>query len=236
MKSTLTRTALAIALVAGLTALAATTLHAQTAPATTPTAPPSLTTGAPAAAPTATAGDIRDIRGPKAVPSPELWLMETAGAAALAALAYAAWRWYRRVKMAPKTASEIALEKLQQALRLMQPDTAREFSIEVSEIVRKYIEARFNVLASHQTTEEFLHGLVEPSDALLARHQELLGDFLGHCDLAKFARWVLSVDEMKSMHESARTFVLETAKAHTPATAASTAAEPTTSTLTPSRI
>jgi len=236
MKSTLTRTALAIALVAGLTTLAATTLHAQTAPATTPTAPPSLTAGAPAAAPTATAGDIRDIRGPKVVPSPELWVIEAVGAAALAALAYATWRWYRRVKMAPKTASEIALEKLQKALRLMQPDTAREFSIEVSEIVRKYIEARFSVLASHQTTEEFLHGLVEPSDALLARHQELLGDFLGHCDLAKFARWVLSVEEMKSMHDSARTFVLETAKAAAPATATPTPADTNTSTLTLSRI
>jgi len=228
--STFARTVLAIALMTGLTLSTASLLHAQTAPATTPTAPPSMTAGTPAA----TSGDIRDIRGPKAVPSTELWLVEAGGAAALAGLAYAAWRWYRRVKMAPKTASEIALEKLTQALRLMQPDTAREFSIEVSEIVRTYIEARFNVLASHQTTEEFLHGLVEPSDALLSRHQELLGNFLGHCDLAKFARWVLSVDEMKSMHESARTFILETAKAAAPAAAASP--ETTTATLTPSRI
>jgi len=227
------RTILAVALIAGSVTL----LHAQATPSTKPTAPPSSAAGVPAAAPANAADDIRDIRGPKAVPTAGLWLVETAGAAALAALAYAAWRWYRRVKNAPKTASEIALAQLENALRLMQPENAREFSIEVSEIVRKYIEARFNVLASHQTTEEFLHGLVEPSDALLARHQELLGDFLGHCDLAKFARWVLSVEEMKTMHESARTFVVETAKAPAPSATPSpeTATTPST-TLTPSRI
>jgi hypothetical protein len=230
------RTVLAVLLLTGLTTSAAGLLHAQTTPSVTPTAPPSLTAGAPAAAPATTASDIRDIRGPKAVPSPELWMMEVAGAAALAGLAYAAWRWYRRVKLAPKTAGEIALARLEKALRLMQPETAREFSIEVSEIVRKYIEARFNVLASHQTTEEFLHGLVEPSDALLARHQELLEDFLGHCDLAKFARWVLSVEEMKTMHESARTFVLETQKAPASVPSPSVTTASTTQTLTPSRI
>jgi hypothetical protein len=228
------RIVLAVTLMSGLATTTA-ALQAQTAPTIKPTAPPSLNAGAPAAAAPATAADdIRDIRGPKAVPSAELWLMELVGAAAVAALAYAGWRWYRRVKLVPKTASEIALEQLEKALRLMQPDTAREFSIAVSEIIRKYIEARFHVLASHQTTEEFLHGLIEPSDALLAGHQELLGDFLGHCDLAKFARWILSVEEMKTMHESARNFVLATAKM--PTTVSSSVASITTQTLTPSRI
>jgi hypothetical protein len=229
----LIRSLLVVALISGT----ATFLPAQTTPTATPTAPPSLTAGAPAAAPATAAEDIRDIRGPKAVASPELWLVEVAGAVALAALAYAAWRWYRRVKTAPKTASEIALEQLEKALRLMQPESAREFSIEVSEIVRTYIEARFRVLASHQTTEEFLRNLVEPSDALLAGHQELLGDFLSHCDLAKFARWVLSTEEMKSMHASARTFVVKTTQAPAPkAKTSSTAATTSSSTLTPSRI
>ena len=234
MKRTpLLRTVLAVSLMAGT----ATFLPAQTPPSVTPTAPPSVTAGAPAAAPATNAEDIRDIRGPKAVPSPDLWLAELAGATALAALAYAAWRWYRRVKTAPKTPSEIALEQLEKALRLMQPESGREFSIEVSEIIRTYIEARFRVKASHQTTEEFLHGLMEPSDALLARHQELLSDFLGHCDLAKFARWVLSEEEMKSMHASAKTFVVETTQVTTPAAKSSaTTATTSTPTLTPSRI
>jgi hypothetical protein len=112
---------------------------------------------------------------------------------------------------------EIALDRLEKARALMTLETAREFSIEVSEIVRSYIEARFHVRVAHQTTEEFLHELLEPSDALLAGHQELLAEFLHHCDLAKFARWILSREEMEAMHASARMFVLETGKPSAPA-------------------
>ena len=74
----------------------------------------------------------------------------------------------------------------------------------VSEIVRGYIEERFQVWAAHRTTDEFLHDLLEPSDALLAGHRVLLADFLQHCDLAKFARWNLPVEEMENMLWSAR--------------------------------
>jgi hypothetical protein len=162
------------------------------------------------------AEDIHDIRGPLQVSSPELWLLWLAGGAVLAALAYGAWRWYRHVRTAPRLPYEIALARLEKARALMTEPTAREFSIEVSEIVRSYIEARFLVRAAHQTTEEFLHNLLEPSDALLTGHRKLLGDFLHHCDLAKFARWVLSFEEMEEMYGSARTFISETGKSVAP--------------------
>ena len=108
--------------------------------------------------------------------------------AALAGLLYAAWRWNRRRALgAALLPYEIALARLEEARALMQPENAREFSIAVSEIVRQYIEERFQVWAARRTTEEFLHDLLEPSDALLASHRALLEDFLRHCDLAKFA-------------------------------------------------
>jgi hypothetical protein len=171
----------------------------------------------PATATASSTEDIRDIRGPKAVPSSELWFLWVAGGAALAVLGYGAWRWYRHVRTASKLPYEIALDRLENARALMTLETAREFSIEVSEIVRSYIEARFHVRVAHQTTEEFLHELLEPSDALLAGHQKLLAEFLHHCDLAKFARWILSREEMEEMHASARMFVLETGKPSAPA-------------------
>jgi len=168
---------------------------------------------APAAAPNAMTQDIRDIRGPKHIPSPWLWPAWLAGSLALTALGYAAWRWNRRRALAAaKLPYEIALDRLEEARALMQPENAREFSITVSEIVRHYIEDRFHVGAARRTTEEFLYDLLESSDALLASHRSLLGDFLVHCDLAKFARWILSIEEMESMLQSARTFVIETAK------------------------
>ena len=168
---------------------------------------------APAAVPNAVTQDIRDIRGPKHIPSPWLWPAWVAGGLALGALGYAVWRWNRRRAIAAaKLPYEIALDRLEEARALMQPENAREFSITVSEIVRNYIEDRFQVRAARRTTEEFLHELLEPSDSMLASHCGLLADFLIHCDLAKFARWILSIQEMETMLQSARTFVLETCK------------------------
>jgi len=171
---------------------------------------------APAAAPNAMTQDIRDIRGPKHIPSPWLWPAWLAGSLALTALGYAAWRWNRRRALAAaKLPYEIALDRLEEARALMQPENAREFSITVSEIVRHYIEDRFHVCAARRTTEEFLYDLLESSYALLAGHRASLADFLHHCDLAKFALWVLSIEEMENMLQSARTFVIETGKTAT---------------------
>jgi len=165
--------------------------------------------------------DIRDIRGPKHIPSPWLWPIWLASGAVLAALLYAGWRWNRRrALIAALLPYEIALAKLEEAWSLMQPENAREFSISVSEIVRQYIEVRFRVWAARRTTEEFLHDLLDPSDALLVSHRELLADFLRHCDLAKFARWILSIEEMETMLQSAHNFVLETGRPPTPETKA----------------
>jgi len=177
--------------------------------ALTPTAP---VKPAPAATTNTATADIRDIRGPKYIPSPWLWPAWFGGALALGALGYAAWRRSRRTLAKAKLPYENALDRLEEARALMQPENAREFSIAVSEIVRNYIEDRFQVLAARRTTEEFLYDLLESSDALLASHRALLADFLIHCDLAKFARWILSIEEMEDMLQSARTFVIETAK------------------------
>jgi hypothetical protein len=180
------------------------------APATKMTAP-GLSKAGPATTPNVMTEDIRDIRGPKSIPSSWLWPLWLAGGAALTALLYAGWLWNRRRALAAALLPyEIALARLEEARALMQPENAREFSITVSEIVRQYIEQRFRVWAARRTTEEFLHDLLEPSDALLTSHRGLLAEFLRHCDLAKFARWILSSEEMDTMLESACRFVRET--------------------------
>lgn len=188
------------------------------APANKMTAP-TITKAAPATTSSVMTEDIRDIRGPKHIPSPWLWPLWFAGAVALTGLLYAAWLWNRRrAIVAALLPYEIALARLEEARKLMQPENAREFSITVSEIVRHYIEERFQVRAERRTTEEFLHDLLEPSDALLKGHRALLADFLCHCDLAKFARWILSLDEMETMLSSAHAFVLQTGRSPMPAT------------------
>jgi Domain of unknown function (DUF4381) len=157
--------------------------------------------------------DIRDIRGPKFIFPPWLLPAVIAGTVLLAVGALGLWRWLRR-RRRPRVLLpfEIALQRLEAVRALMQPDDAREFSIAVSDVVRRYIEERFGVTATHRTTEEFLHDLLDSSHAPLARHRALLSEFLQQCDLVKFAGMSLTLQNMESLHHSARAFVLETAK------------------------
>ena len=199
------------AAIAGLLALippthassAAADINAAAAPAVVATHPQSSTALA--------VEDIRDIRPPFHLPPGWMWMAWVAGGCTVAALGYALWRWRHRIPgLRPKLPYELALEKLEAARRFMQPESAREFSIAVSVVVREYTETRFATYAAHRTTEEFLHDCVSRPDSPLTNYRESLGEFLHHCDLAKFARWVLSGPEMEAMLQSACTFVRET--------------------------
>jgi hypothetical protein len=178
-----------------------------------PSVLPSRAAAADAAA-AAAAEDIRDIRGPKTIyPA---WLVPAllAGGALLALGAYAAWRWNRRRRMpATLLPFEIALKRLEDILRLLDPASVREFSIAISGLVRQYIEDGFKITATHRTTEEFLRDLLESPHSPLAAHRNLLSQFLQQCDVAKFAGVSLSRQIMESLHQSARRFVTETHEA-----------------------
>lgn len=126
--------------------------------------------------------------------------------------------WYRRrrtrieVPPPPRPAHVLALEALQ---RLQQQDLItqkriEEFYVQLSDILRRYVEWRFGLRAPEQTTEEFL-AVALATGGLIATHRELLSDFLQHCDLVKFARYQPSPDDMQQAWESARVFVEQTA-------------------------
>jgi hypothetical protein len=155
--------------------------------------------------------DIRDIRGPKAVSGSWVLPAVLAGAIVVALCAYALRR--RRpigTRRRSLTLSEQALERLENTRPLMRPATAREFGIAASEVIRNYIEKRFDVIATQRTTEEFLQTLLQGSNETLARHRSLLEEFLRQCDLVKFAAGSLAVTDMESLFQSARGFVLQT--------------------------
>jgi hypothetical protein len=157
--------------------------------------------------------DIRDIRGPKYIFPLGQVMSLVAAAVLLAAGGYAWWRWRQRRRAARKLELfEIALQRLDAARALMHPSSVKEYSVAISDVVRQYIEAGMQVTATHRTTEEFLHGLLSSSNAALAAHRGLLADFLSQCDMAKFAGVGLSMQIMESLHRSARSFVIETAK------------------------
>lgn len=164
------------------------------------------------AEPSGAAQDIRDIRGPKHVWPNWLWPAVLAGSVVLGLGGYGIWRRRRRRQLpVPPSPFEATLQRLEEIRTLMSPASAAEFSVTVSAIVRSYIEQRFDVIATRRTTEEFLSDLLTSSHASLASHRALLGKFLHLCDFVKFGGLSLTVQNMESLRQSARTFVLATA-------------------------
>jgi hypothetical protein len=182
-------------------------LSALSARAAQPSANPSVPAiSPPPAGQAAPVEDILDIRGPIHIPAPFPWITWGAGAAVIAGLSIAAWKWFHRTRR--KLPYEIALEKLEATRPLMEHTSAEPYSIAVSEIVRLFIEECLPLRAAHRTTNEFLHDLVKLPDSPLAAHREVMADFLEHCDLAKFACWSLTRPQMEAMLASARAFIL----------------------------
>jgi Domain of unknown function (DUF4381) len=155
--------------------------------------------------------DIRDIRGPMYLLPDWVLPVLIAGTVLVALSIYGLWRWRRKRAARVWLPHELALQRLEDIRTLMQPASAREFSTAVSDVVRRYIEQRFDVTATRRTTEEFLRDLLESSNASLAKHQGLLGEFLQQCDFVKFAALALTLQDMESLRQCARAFVLATA-------------------------
>lgn len=156
--------------------------------------------------------DIRDIRGPKS----ELISSSVLPALIAAAIVVAMGTYFlvRRRGNGPPvrklTLLEQTLGRLDDTKPLMRPATAREFGSAASEVIRTYIEKRFNVIATQRTTEEFLQALLEGSNETLTRHRPLLADFLQQCDFVKFAGASLAESDLEALFNSARGFVMET--------------------------
>ena len=141
-------------------------------------------------------GDIRAIRGPLSIPVSVLriglWLL------ALVLIGTALYAMARRLRRreppadAPVEPSrpphEIALDALArlEASAMLERGAVKEFHIEVSEILRRYIEARYRVPALEMTTAEVLSGLARVGVG--AEFREGLRRFLDQCDMVKFAK------------------------------------------------
>lgn len=102
---------------------------------------------------------------------------------------------------------DVALAELERLTPLLQPERSRDYGIESTAILRRYVEARYDLHAPLLTTEEFLVTAGQ-SPVLPAEHRAHLGHFLGLCDLFKFGRYVASSEELHELHTAAVTFVI----------------------------
>ncbi len=119
------------------------------------------------------------------------WWGWLAGAVVLLALAVpAAIRVFHgyRSRQRQRTAYEISRSELDALLAAgrPRPETMDAFYVQLSLIVRRYLENRFALRSPELTTEEFLNEMGRSPD-LARSHQQLLRDFLVQADLVKFA-------------------------------------------------
>ena len=135
----------------------------------------------------------------------------------LGAIAIAVYVWekyFKKKKEAPlarpkpkRPAHEIALEKLEELRnkKLWQNNQTKQFYIELSDIIREYIEFRFDVLALEMTTDETISGL--KLSGMEDSKTQSLRQLLQMSDLAKFAKYTPISNENEHCFDIARTFV-----------------------------
>lgn len=158
---------------------------------------------------------IREIFGPIGFPAKIPWylwvILALAGLSGGAALFLLKYRKAKKAFTPLRPAHEIAYEALE-ALKKKDYLKRREFKlyyIELSDIVRRYLENRFRLRAPEMTTEEFLNTVKSNKD-FSYEHKSLLADFLSHCDLVKFAKYQPAENEADLSFGSAKRLIDQT--------------------------
>jgi hypothetical protein len=105
----------------------------------------------------------------------------------------------------------LALEQLDELVRekLWQQGKIKLYYSRLTDIVRQYIELRFNVPAMEQTTEDIIRSF-EHQELIKEGIREELKVLLELADLVKFAKWNPVAEEHEASQQSAYDFVLRT--------------------------
>ncbi|MCK5563751.1 MAG: hypothetical protein KAJ07_00770 [Planctomycetes bacterium] len=146
-----------------------------------------------------------------------IWLAVAALVIIIAIVAYLLWKKKNapvEVVRAFKSAHQLAFEKLHQLLaqNLLSQGKIKLFYIGISNVLRYYIEHRFNINAPDQTTEEFLAEL-SSANTLSMTDKDYLTEVMHHCDLVKFARHDPSSEDNDKTVRIVKDFIDKTASA-----------------------
>lgn len=161
------------------------------------------------------AKDIRDIKGVVSEKS-FIWLAVLVLLLFLAGgvMIYYKFFFHRRQEQKvifKKPAYQIALERLAEleAKHLPLQGKIKEYYIELSNIIRYYIEDRFLIRAPEMTTEEFLFYIKERKELSL-EHKSSLKEFLSASDMVKFAKYGPDNEEIEKSFVTASNFIEKT--------------------------
>jgi hypothetical protein len=152
---------------------------------------------------------LRDIKAVVAPPwNPRPWMVGAATLLLLLGLGLWFWRRRRRKEPAPpvQPPHEVALRALGALLqdeRLRDPGS---FAFDLSEVLRRYLEGRFGFLAWRMTTAEVLRSM--PRELAAQRKvEQAVREVLEASDRVKFARDVVTADELRAWADQVRDVV-----------------------------
>lgn len=160
--------------------------------------------------------DIRNVKGVLELPRRWGWLGSLFLSTLLAGAGIAVWWRSRHRRLTGEVAPETILSPEDEALlrlnRLFDSDLIRqgklkEYFFELSEILRRYFERRFEILAVESTTFEILQALREKEISSSLR--EKIREVLESADLVKFAKGRPPVPEIMKVNQLAKAIVEE---------------------------
>ena len=165
--------------------------------------------------------ELHDIHGPIPIDGQPPYLAIGAIVLLILAILAAIVFWLkRRRKPGPPAPSpwETALAELAAAKPLQTAGQGLLYMERASQVLRRYIESRFAIRSTRQTTGEFLAGLTHAGNTSpLEEYRPELQVCLEQADLAKFARQVPDLSNMVRMESAVTDFVKKTEPIPTPA-------------------
>lgn len=156
--------------------------------------------------------DLQGIEGPVELPEPRsiaIWLAAI-GCVLVVIVAGTLWILLRRRTLQPErelTPQELAYLELQQIVEqeLSERDV-KLFYVELTGVVRRYIERTTDIHAPEQTTEEFLRE-INSAEVFSGDEQSRLGAFLESADLVKFAAHQPAAQDIEESFRRAKIFI-----------------------------
>ena len=128
--------------------------------------------------------------------------------AALVLIVYKVVQFFRQRKRTvlvsadeTRSPAEIARQAIQTLLakKLVESGYVKEFYLELSEILKRYLGSKLGIVSLERTTEEFIDDL--KNAAISWEEYEHIKEFLMDCDLVKFAKYRPSADEIRRIVE-----------------------------------
>lgn len=156
-----------------------------------------------------------DIHGPVPYSASPPYLL-IAGIVLASLLLLAAIYWYIKKRKKPALPAippwEVALAELSEARKLFNASQSLIYMERVSSILRSYIESRFAIRSTRQTTREFLKKVNRAAENTMALQESRpeLKACLEQADMAKFAHRIPDQENMEQMEQAVTAFIKKT--------------------------